>query len=396
MKKTMTIALLTFFVLTIHAQNEITTLEKANQLIANKKYESAFKTLQDFDPKNEKPDVVLLKVDIALNYFVTSMMHQMFAFKDLKENEEIMDFRGKTGSFGLYSFSVDSILNNLIRTYPDNYRLYKTLGDYYYDAQLRYGENWLKDEKTLKNLIVKNYQTAIDHNIADDKVYYATGFQYLTQNKYKEAIPYFLKSLEIKNDNAETNYNLAYAYLYTDDRDNALKYAKKSLELYKDAELKGDAARMVAQIYSELGDKNNAMMYYEKANEIDNGNYYNLKPLLALYVETNNNKQVEFLNVFYTLAPEKPTIYNDLGEIYYRNNKTAELIEFLKNKLQTYKTENKVTGNLNFYLGKLYLESDKKAAKEYFLNAKAIFSSIYDKNNQVFNAIDEGIKQTKE
>ncbi|MBP1663943.1 MAG: hypothetical protein H6Q19_1083 [Bacteroidetes bacterium] len=70
MKKTMTIALLTFFVLTIHAQNEITTLEKANQLIANKKYESAFKTLQDFDPKNEKPDVVLLKVDIALNYFV--------------------------------------------------------------------------------------------------------------------------------------------------------------------------------------------------------------------------------------------------------------------------------------------------------------------------------------
>lgn len=46
-------------------------------------------------------------------------------------------------------------------------------------------------------------------------------------NKNKEAIPYFLKSIELKNDLANAHYNLAYAYLFTDDRENALKYAKK-------------------------------------------------------------------------------------------------------------------------------------------------------------------------
>lgn len=396
MKKITTIAISTLFVLTIFAQNESTTLEKANGLVANKKYESAFKTLQDFDPKNENPNIVLLKEDIALNYFVTSIMHEMFAFKDLKENEDIMDFRGKTGSFGMYSFSIDSTLNKLIKIYPDNYKLYKGLGDFYYQVQQKYSGNWLKDDNTITDLIIKNYQVAIDHNIADDNVYFATGLQYLTREKYKESIPFLQKSIELNKDFADGHYNLAYAYLYTDDRENALKYAKNSLDLYNNAELKSDAARMIAQIYTELKDNENAIKYYELADKIDSDNYYNLRPLLALYVETNSSKEEKLLNSFYNLAPDKPTIYNDLGNIYYENKKTDKLIEFFKSKLSDFKNENKVLGNLNFYLGRLYLESDKKAAKEYFLKAKSIFSTLYDKNNQVFKAIEDGIKQTKD
>ena len=396
MRKIMTIAFSTLFMLTIYAQNESVTLENANKLIGNKKYETAFKILQDFDPENENTNIVLLKVDIALNYFVTSIMHEMFAFKDLKENEDIMDFRGKSGSFGIYAFSIDSILSELIKTHPDNYKLYKGLGDFYYQAQLKYGDKWLKDEKELTNLIIKNYQVAIDHKLADDKVYYATGFQYLTQSKYKETIPLFQKSIELNNDCADAHYNLAFAYLYTDDRENALKYAKNSLELYKDTELKSDAARMIAQIYSELKDSNNAINYYELADRLSKENYYNLKPLLALYVETNNPKKEVMLNSFYNLAPDKPTIYNDLGNIYFENKKTGELIEFFKSKLLTYKNEKKIIGNLNFYLGKLYIDSDKKIAKEYFLKAKSIFLAIYDKDNQVFKAIEDGIKRTKD
>ena len=153
---------------------------------------------------------------------------------------------------------------------------------------------------------------------------------------------------------------------------------------------------MIAQIYSELKDNNNAIKYFELADKIDNGNYYNLKPLLTLYVETNNPKKEEVLNSFYNLAPDKPTIYNDLGNIYYENKKTDELIELLKSKLEIYKNENKILGNLDFYIGRLYLESDKKTAKEYFLKAKTIFTTIYDKNNQVFKAIEDGIKKTKD
>jgi len=152
---------------------------------------------------------------------------------------------------------------------------------------------------------------------------------------------------------------------------------------------------MIGQIYSELNDTKNAIVFYELADKIDSKNYYNLQPLLALYVKTDNQKKEEMMNSFYNLAPDKPTIYNDLGNIYFENKKINELIEFYKSKLLTYEDEKKISGNLNFYLGQLFLDSDKKIAKEYFLNAKSIFKTIYDNDNQVFKAIDEGIKQTK-
>ena len=395
MKKLTTLLLSAVCAVTVFGQTEPGTIKRANDLIGNKKYETAFKLLQDFDPKNENPDIVLLKEDIALKYFVTSIMHELFAFKDLEKNEDIMDYRGKEGSFGMYGFSIDSALQQLIKTYPDNYKLYKGLGDFYYDAQQRYQGQWLKDDSIVSDLIIKNYQVVIDHDLADYTIYYTTGLEILQQKKYKESIPYFLKSIELKNDFADAHYNLAYAYLFTDDRENALKYAKNSFDLYQNKEYKGDAARMIAQIFLELKDDNSAIKYFELANTIDNDNYYNLKPLLNIYVRTGNTKTNTTLNLFYNLAPDKPTIYNDLSTIYYDNNKTNELIEFFKSKLTTYTEQKKILGNLNFYLARLYLDTDKKTAKEYFIKAKDIFITIYEKNNKVFQAIEDGLNETE-
>lgn len=124
--------------------------------------------------------------------------------------------------------------------------------------------------------------------------------------------------------------------------------------------------------------------------------YYNLKPLLDLYVTTNNAKKEETLNAFYNLAPEKPTIYNDLSEIYLRNNKADELIAFYKLKLTTFSGDQKILGTLDFYLGQLYLTSNKPLAKDYLLKARDIFSKLFDKDNQVFQAIDEGIHDAEQ
>lgn len=115
MKKITTLVILSIYVLSVFGQTETETIKKAKELIVNKKYESAFKVLNGFDPKNRNPEIVLLKEDIALNYFVSSIMHQMFAFKDLEKNEDIMDYRGKKGSFGMYMFTLDKVLDSLIR-----------------------------------------------------------------------------------------------------------------------------------------------------------------------------------------------------------------------------------------------------------------------------------------
>src|SRR5690554_3096431 len=205
---------LTLFSLTVFGQTETETIKKANDFIEDKKYETAFNLLDKFDPTNDKPDIVLLKEEILLNYFVTSIMHQMFALTDIKKNEDILDYRGKEGSFSMQMFQVDSILTRLIKTYPNNCKLYKGLGDYYYDAHLRYGDNWLKNNKEQIELMQTNFQKAVDGNCADYLSNYVLGYTNLSQEKNKESIPYFLKSIEMNKNYASSHYNLAYAYLF--------------------------------------------------------------------------------------------------------------------------------------------------------------------------------------
>ena len=166
MKKA-TFLILIFFSRAVFGQTEIETINKANELIADKKYESAFKLLDSFDPENNKPDIVLLKTDIVLNYFVTSIMHQIFSLKDLEKNENIMDYRGKEGKFTMQVFQVDSILERLIKTHPDNCKLYQKLGEYYYEAHLKYGNDWLKKDNELFDLMQANFQKAVDGNCAN-------------------------------------------------------------------------------------------------------------------------------------------------------------------------------------------------------------------------------------
>jgi tetratricopeptide (TPR) repeat protein len=387
--------LFVIFQISVYSQTNRETLTRAGNLVSAKKYASAFQLLQDADPKNGNPDMVLMKEDIAINYFVTSIMHQMFAFKDLEDNEDIMDYRGKNGSFQMYVFAVNQILDSLIRIYPENYKLYKGLGDFYYDVKNRYQGDWLKDDSIVASLIISNYQVVFDHHLADYNTCFRAGLECVELKKYKEAIPFFSKSIELQKDFADGYYNLAYAYLFTDDRENALSNAKRSLDLYNDREYKGDAARMIAQVYIEQNNDREAIRYYELANSLDTGNYYTLKPLLDLYVKTGNSATEATLNAFYRLAPDKPTIYNDLGQIYLEGKKTGDLVEFYKSRLSIYADDKKVSGNLNFFLGQLYLDIDGKKAKEYYLKAKEFFSTIYNKDHAVFDAIKQGIEEAE-
>lgn len=374
-------------------QTEAEIIKKADGFITDKKYETAFSVLDNFDPTNDKPDIVLKKEDIVLNYFVTSVMHQLFALTDIDKNEDIMDYRGSNGSFNIQMFDADSLLTRLTKIYPDNCKLYKGLGDYYFDVHQRYGDNWLRNSNDQIDLMQTNFKKAVEGNCADFMSYYVLGYTNLVQENYSGSIPYFLKSIELDKTYPSSNYNLAYAYLFTDDRENALKYAKAALELYEYKEYKADAARMIGQIYTELKDDKNALTYYETADNIVPGDYYSIKPLLNIYVKTGNPKAKETTKIFFDLEPDNPTIYNGLAEIYYSNGKEQELVDFYNSQLDLYKDNYSVRGNLNFYLASIYLDSDKKLAKEHFLNAKEDFEKVFEKDHQVFEIIKKGLER---
>jgi tetratricopeptide (TPR) repeat protein len=384
----------TFYIQFTFGQTSEETIKIANELVNKKKYETAFKLLDTKDPDNQNGKIVCVKVDILLDYFVSSIMHQMFSLKDLEENEEVQDYRGKDGSFGIQMFPIDSVLLNLIDLHPNNCELYNKLGYFYYEVYTKYGNNWLVEEAELLEFIETNYKKSIDMKCGDYMAYFSVGLANLVKEQTKESIPFFIKSIELNKEFATSHYNLAYAYLFTDQRKEAITYAKNATNLYSDKELKSDAARLVAVVYKELGDHKNAIEYYELSNRIDPENYYTVKPLLDSYLKTKNSKSKETTKLFFDIAPSNPTIYNDLEEMYYVHKKTKDLISFYKSQFAQYNGDNKVTGNLNFYLARIYLDSDKKQAKTHFLAAKDNFEKIFETSHPVFGAIQEGLEQT--
>ena len=91
---------------------------------------------------------------------------------------------------------------------------------------MRYSGRWLLDDDELFPLIETNFQKAVDGNCADYLSAYVLGYLNLAQEKQKKVFRICMKSIELNEDYASAHYNLAYAYLYTDDMENALKYAK--------------------------------------------------------------------------------------------------------------------------------------------------------------------------
>nr|WP_321485555.1 tetratricopeptide repeat protein [uncultured Draconibacterium sp.] len=391
MKLIFTFILILTFGFVFSQENE---LNESKKLIGEKKYDSAFIILDKLDPNNQNSEIVIEKTTILLDYFVTSMMHQMFALKDLEENENLMDIRGTEGTYSMYYFPPDSILNVLIEQNPNNFKLRKTLGYFYHEVNQKYGGNWLEPDSIIFKRIIENYDLAYKNGISDYWSLYGIGYAYLNQNKIEESIPYFTKSIELNDTYPSSYYNLAYAYLSIDEREKAIENAKKALDLYEYADYKSDAANMIAIIYTELNDFQNALKYHQEANSITPNNYYVLKPLLALEVKTESkeykNRTIEFFNI----APGNPTIYQNLEEIYWTNGKENDLLNFLESQKTKFDDDFKVLGNLNFYIARVYDgKKDIENAKLNFEKAREIFKKVYESNHAVFEIIDTYLKE---
>ena len=364
-------------------------IDEANKLIELKKYESAYKLLDNADPNNEKPEIAIAKTKLVLNYYVASEMHQIFALKDLTPNEKLSAIRGGEGNYSRYKFSPNTILLDLIEKHPNNYELQKELGNFYHEIHLNYENNWLIPDSVLVNKFKNYYLNAYEKGVFDSWSAYGIGYAYLINLDYQSAIPFFKKSIKLNSKDPYSNYNLAYAYLYTDQTEKGIESAKKALDLYDDPDDKANVARMIAVMYLEQEDSVNAIEYYKKADAIQPNNYSTVKALLELEMDLNMEAYRQRTKQFFLLAPEAPTIYQDLMKFYWTANKPDELIRFLSEQTNNYSTDYTVSGNLKFYTA--LIQHDKKDFKNAKLNfrlAKEAYEKVFDADHQVFKVIE--------
>lgn len=382
----MKIKTLTFFLaisLSVFGQS---ALKKAESLIAKQQYASAFETLEKADPKNQNADILYLKTEIALKYFVSSIKHQMFAFHDLEEDEDLISLRAQSkGMYDMHPFQADSLIKNLLKNEPGNFQLHYILGRYYQEIYMQYGESPSMPESVLLKHMEMHFGIAYKNGIEKPMAAYGIGFYHLMQDDYSSAIPYLIDCTELDSNYIPAHYNLAYAYLQLNRRSEAIAAALKAFKLYDDPGLKADAARMIAASYAELDSLEQALIYYRHSDTLSPQNFFTIKTLMQLEIALDS---LHFPNTrlrFYNLAPDEASIYQELMKVHAANGKEKELLSFYQEQLSSEPADSLQVANLNLFsavLQKLLKQEEYWPIS--LARAKNNFKEIYPADHQVF------------
>lgn len=368
---------------------------EVSALLDQKKYDTAFKNLDEKDPDNKDPEVVLQKIDIALSYFIQSITHQLFAFKNIEEGEDLFELRSamEEQSLSMYMFPINEVLDTLILQHPNNFKLHEALGDYYYTVHLIYGQNWIMDEQEVLKHMFDNCLKASQNGIEDYQNEYCIAYYHTLNEAYQDAIPYYLKSIEYDTKYPTSHYNLAICYMYVGELLNGAEHAVKSIDLYEDDYYKSDAARLAGTLYEESNDLENALKYYQLANQIQEENYYTLSGLLGVEVRLDKTNAKQTANALFELAPTNPSICSRISDIYTHSEKGTELLAFYDQKIEEYQSNNEVLGNIYFHIGSYYqfLENNEESKKAFKI-ARSNFEKVLDKEHEVFKIIEEALK----
>ena len=375
--------------------NNLSSFDEVDKLVEQRKYSDAFKLLNEIDPDNEEPEALRRKIDICIDNYIMSIGHQLFALKNMEEGEDVQSMRGKEGSYDMYSLDVSSIAPKLMGKNPNDYKLKFAVGRYYHSMHLNCGDCSLSAADCIQEF-ESLFEECYKNGVYDYFSAYGIAYAKINKQQFNESIPYFLKSIELNDDYPSSHYNLSYAYLYTDDRENCIKYAKNAFDRYEYPTYKVDAAKIVATAYNELKDFENAYKYYSTANEINPGDYYILSPLINLSLYLKKEGTSKLRNNFFLIDTDNPTIYNDMINAYYDYDygDISELLSYFESLKPKYQESYTTLGSLLFYTGKINLEEgNEEKGRELLASAKLELLKVYPKDHQVFPVIDQLLEQ---
>ncbi|MBQ6726067.1 MAG: tetratricopeptide repeat protein [Bacteroidales bacterium] len=379
---------------------------KAEELISQKKYLSAYKMLDKYDPKNEKSVIFLKKVDIVQNYFLFNIMNQIFCLDDIPLDKTVEELRGNEEASECSSvmFAIDTIAQRLLEKEPNNCLLYKCLGEYYNSAADRFGDNWL-DSKSASQLDLrirarKNLLKAEEFGCNDDKLFSDIALTYMYEELFSDARGYLKKAIACSRDTvADYYYNLAVAHYFDQnngDIQQAIHNAAIAARHYTRPDMLSDAYFMLGSCYLRTNDYQQALQNFKQAEKLHPGQYYNLTNMMVCNLKLGSDEYKSNIHSILEIYGYQTNAIAEMVQNFYVTDSTKgdALAEILKIEIE--KGENPLyKANLQLSLGTLLLNQEKKKdAREPLLAAKKFFETD-EEYEEIVGYINEMLKHAK-
>jgi tetratricopeptide (TPR) repeat protein len=388
------ILLLWGFMQTAFAFSASTTAEviaEADRLVSEKKYLSAFILLNKQENADSNPDIALKKAELALKYFVNSINHRTFSFKDLKEDEDILAVRGAVGKSYLYTYDIEEVFTSLIKNYPEDHRLYVALADYYLDVYEKYRGRWEKSDEEVLKSARSLYDGAVALGDLDFGTYFRAGKTALYMNDLPDAAKLLETSVQKSNSYAPARYNLAYAYVFQANPAEAVPHAVAAYDMYDQIPLKADAAMLAGQAYMDWGNTEEALKYFLLCDKIAPKKHENMRRLMGLYVKLGRGAEAKAAGErIFEMNPANPTVARVFLDNYVGSSLEGELPGIFNELAAKYAGNSEAVGNALYHLSMFYSHIGESAMTLETINeAERNFRKSLKEDHVVFKAIEE-------
>lgn len=370
-------------------------LTQVDSLLTQKKYESAFKLLEKADPNNQIPDLVLEKVQIALDDYIFSENLKVFCFRDMAVDQNVEDFRGQQGSYVRYNLDPEQALSALLLKFPEDWRLYRALGEYDYQVYLDHDRNEADKGLARLKLAQSYFYQAANHQAADSKSYYHLGLVNLYLQDIKGAEACFKASLQAGNASADNYYNLAFTQYSLGELAPSVDNAQKALDLYTKVPEKALCAHLLVLASMALQDETGSIKYLEILRGFQPQDYEVLKDLLTLYVKKGMTEKAQTgAQALLAIQPDNASILQDIDGIYLQYGRVNEFYDFLHKMIFLYAHQDQVLGNLYFYQADADLfVNHKRSARTSLRMAKIYYLHSLPPTDSVFKTIEDKLKK---
>jgi len=364
-------------------------LVAADQLVAQKKYLSAFQALGRDDSDEY---LVAKKVEYCISYFVQSLEHTMFAFKDFEAGDSFDKLRSSgTGTFQMIVYDPAAVIGPLLAASEHRGILYLALGDYYHDVSLRYAGRWIKSDKEIHELAIENYEKAygLGFYTVDSMVAYAEDLMHA--GSFADAIPLFEKALAADPTLYNADFNLAYALQMAKRYRDSIAAGEKAIGKYaNDPTYLVDALILCATSEEYLADSDAAIAYLKRCLAVSDRDYRVYQHLGSDYLAQGKVAEADAsLDALFALAPQNPAATQMVMRIYGSYGEADSLVAFLKRNIAKYDGQAEILGNLEFHLGVQYESvGNTKEAHASALEAKADFIEAGKYSGDVSGAVE--------
>lgn len=228
-----------------------------------------------------------------------------------------------------------TMLQSLLQNKPEYYKASVLLGELLYDQE-RFKE------------AVTVYQDALKYKPADFELYYSLGMVYTRLNDFANAKECYAKAAEINHRLYNSKYNLGQIALIEKDLEAAEKYF---VECLMSEELEAKAYYQLAKIYMLKGEKDKAIVFANKAIEIDDS-----------YLDVISNEKIfEPIKKYLTVQ-----VKMEEKEIKKQNPKDAAIQKYLEETVYLIKdmSDNEQKNRVNQKLDEIFEKEELKRTEE--------------------------------